>query len=273
MQRLAVGTTTGNKWKVLGYLQYYFVTIAVVLGTGSLGLSENPSQSGFVPFVVALFIDIFIQILLVFYFVELLQQAYLAKKQDLCETAAAAFTPDEDVPLSDDEGIEEEDETSKSEMELEINRSDASELDETVLLAEDNLERFNNYQPSLHTLAELFLGNGARQFFKVIILIMFISVLVNYSLAGSKACAQLLNLNVGYPLAVFVWSCAVLIIFLNSSVLPFVSVVTFLGGCLILIVTVWTTLHIKSQWSNIEILGDLKHIGQPFVLGTVAMGK
>jgi len=78
---------------------------------------------------------------------------------------------------------------------------------------------------------------------------------------------------VGYPLAVFVWSCAVLIIFLNSSVLPFVSVVTFLGGCLILIVTVWTTLHIKSQWSNIEILGDLKHIGQPFVLGTVAMGK
>jgi len=77
---------------------------------------------------------------------------------------------------------------------------------------------------------------------------------------------------VGYPLAVFVWSCAFLIIFLNSSVLPFVSVVTFLGGCLILIVTVWTTLDIESQWSNIEILGDLKHIGQPFVLGTVAMG-
>lgn len=48
----------------------------------------------------------------------------------------------------------------------------AAELDETVLLAADNLERFNNYQPSLHTLAELFLGNGARQFFKVIILIM-----------------------------------------------------------------------------------------------------
>ena len=33
------------------------------------------------------------------------------------------------------------------------------------------------------------------------------------------------------------------------------------------------TLHVESQWSNIEILGDLKHIGQPFVLGTVAMGK
>lgn len=33
------------------------------------------------------------------------------------------------------------------------------------------------------------------------------------------------------------------------------------------------TLHVESQWSNIEILGDLKHIGQPFVLGTVAIGK
>jgi len=30
-----------------------------------------------------------LQILLVFYFVELLQQAYLAKKQDLCKRAAA----------------------------------------------------------------------------------------------------------------------------------------------------------------------------------------
>lgn len=29
-----------------------------------------------------------LQILLVFYFVELLQQAYLAKRQGLCETAA-----------------------------------------------------------------------------------------------------------------------------------------------------------------------------------------
>lgn len=35
-----------------------------------------------------------LQILLVFYFVELLQQAYLAKKQDLCETVAAAVSQD-----------------------------------------------------------------------------------------------------------------------------------------------------------------------------------
>ena len=46
------------------------------------------------------------------------------------------------------------------------------------------------------------------------------------------------SFSVGYILAVFVWSCAFLVIFVNSSVLPFVSVVTFLGGCLILIVTV-----------------------------------
>ena len=47
----------------------------------------------------------------------------------------------------------------------------AADLDGTVLLAADSLEGFNNYQPSLHTLAELFLGNGARQLFKVIVLI------------------------------------------------------------------------------------------------------
>ena len=46
------------------------------------------------------------------------------------------------------------------------------------------------------------------------------------------------SFSVEYILAVFVWSCAFLVIFVNSCVLPFVSVVTFLGGCLILIVTV-----------------------------------
>ncbi|KAL9965798.1 hypothetical protein ACROYT_G029645 [Oculina patagonica] len=234
------------------------------------GLPENLSQSGFAPFVVVLIIEIFIQILLVFYFVELLQRGYLVKRQELFETATLT-TGEDHVPLNDVEGIDEEDENDKSELELEMNRNDSTDVDGTVLLATDSVDLFNNY-PSLHTLAELFLANGARQFFEVIVLLMFISVLVNYSLAGSHACAQLLNLNVGYILAVFVWSCAFLIIFVNSSVLPFVSLITFLGGCLFLIVTFWATLHVESQWSNIQFLGELKHIGQPVVLGTVAMG-
>lgn len=48
--------------------------------------------------------------------------------------------------------------------------------------------------------------------------------------------------SVGYILAVFVWSCAFLVVFVNSSVLPFVSVLTFLGGGLIFTVTVSLTL-------------------------------
>ena len=34
------------------------------------------------------YFEFMLQLLLVFYFVELLQQAYLVKRQDLCETAA-----------------------------------------------------------------------------------------------------------------------------------------------------------------------------------------
>ena len=39
-------------------------------------------------------------------------------------------------------------------------------------------------------------------------------------------------------LAVFVWSCAFLIVFVSSCIIPFVSLLTFVDGCLLLTVTV-----------------------------------
>lgn len=45
------------------------------------------------------------------------------------------------------------------------------------------------------------------------------------------------------------------------------------SGKMILFHQVWATLHIESQLGDVQILGELKHIGQPFVLGTVAMGE
>ena len=48
----------------------------------------------------------------------------------------------------------------------------AAEEDGTgMLMMTDSLDTINNY-PSLHTLAELFLYNGARQFFEVIVLLI-----------------------------------------------------------------------------------------------------
>lgn len=63
-----------------------------------------------------------------------------------------------------------------------------------------------------------------------------------------------------HVLAVFVWSCAFLIVFVNSSVLPFVSVLTFLGGCLILIVTVSKSLKwLVFNYIDIELDGPENH--------------
>lgn len=269
-QSVAIGTGGRRKWKILVYLQCYFVTVAAVLGTGVLGLPLDFSQSGYLPIIVVFLIETIVQTLIVLYFLELLQRSYQAKRQEVFETNV--LTEEEGDPLNDAERNDDEEQNSKSEMELELCGNDKDVEDEVDMLrTTDDQDPIKNC-PSLHTMAELFLQNGTKWLFEAIVLLMFVSVLINYALAGSQACLQLLNLRVDYGVSVFVWSCAFLIVFINFCVLPFVSLLTFMGGCLILIVIVWATLNIESQVGSVQIFGELKHIGQPLVFGTITMG-
>ncbi|CAH3191235.1 unnamed protein product, partial [Porites evermanni] len=126
-------------------------------------------------------------------------------------------------------------------------------------------------QPSLHTLAELFLCNGLRQIFEVIILLMFISLLISNALEASQLCDQLLNMNLVWIPAVLVWCSAFLTIFVNSFIVPFVSVLTFLNGCLFSTIAVCGSTLIGRQFNPKRNHSELKHVCQPFVLGTVAL--
>ncbi|CAF1035741.1 unnamed protein product [Rotaria sp. Silwood1] len=70
---------------VFHYSQFYFVTIATILGTGVLGLPTTLSHSGFGPFLICIFISYFVQVLLIFFFTELLQKAYYRNIEKLKE--------------------------------------------------------------------------------------------------------------------------------------------------------------------------------------------
>ncbi|XP_071151763.1 uncharacterized protein [Mytilus edulis] len=76
------------------YLQSYFVTIATILGVGILGLPVTLSRAGLYPFLVSFILGSVVQVLLVYFFVELLQIAYAAQN-------SGTSHKEEMVPLND----------------------------------------------------------------------------------------------------------------------------------------------------------------------------
>lgn len=246
-----MGETRKTGGKILVYLQCYFVTIATILGTGILGLPVTLSKSGIYPFLVSFVFGALMQMLTVYFFTELLQLAHVSQIQD---------SKEELVPLNDlladetcDE-LEEEDETSES-----------------VLAGHVILPKQASTQPpNLHLLGELFLSCGLVQAFDIILVLQFVALLISYSLAGSEAYAQVLGINYIYVIPVFVWVLTFLIVFALQLVQPLVSVLTFFKGSLLL-GTVAVTFYVGSE-INREIHNDFSAFGEPFLMGTVALG-
>ncbi|KAM9944214.1 hypothetical protein ACTFIT_008802 [Dictyostelium discoideum] len=69
---------------VMAYL--YFIVIASVLGTGILGLPVKLSQSGFTPFVSSYTLCFFMQLISMFFLIEILQRAYAIIKSNFSTT-------------------------------------------------------------------------------------------------------------------------------------------------------------------------------------------
>lgn len=266
----SVHSNPKNRWMALGYLLCYFVTVAAILGTGASQLPVVLSQSGFLPFVVVFLLEALIQILVVLYVVELLQRGYLVKQQELLEKS---FPRDEDVLLNDvGDDSEEEEKNNRSEMEMEVmNENEPCNLAGPAFPPPGSPDTKQSY-PSLYILADLFLDSGLKHIFQVLILFMFVSNLINSTIAVGEACTQLLDLNTRWTLVVFVCSCAFLIIFVNSCVIPFVSLLTFLDACLLVIVTACSKIFMERSLNHNHIQSEFKHIGQPFVWSTLATG-
>ncbi|XP_076096182.1 uncharacterized protein LOC143067063 isoform X1 [Mytilus galloprovincialis] len=235
------------------YLQSYFVTIATILGVGILGLPVTLSRAGLYPFLVSFILGSVVQVLLVYFFVELLQIAYAAQN-------SGTSHKEEMVPLND--MLEDE---SCDEM-APMDSSTGPVLAGHVIIPKgQEIE-----SPSLYTLGSLFLGCGFKQCFEIILFLQFVGFLISYALAGSEAYAQIIGVDFRYVIPLFVWICTFAVVFALQLVQPVVSVLTFFKGSLLL-GTVIITFIVGSE-VNREILDDFKATGEPFLMGTVALG-
>lgn len=129
----------------------------------------------------------------------------------------------------------------------------------------------------LHTIGKRYLSPLLSLVFDVLVLITFLSTLVSYALAGSKAfvdLAQLISPSASSSSAAvitpFVWACTLGIVFLEGVIKPVIAVGT--GAKVVLLcfiigivgmVSSQVGLHPHSSWADLL---------QPFLVGTVAIG-
>ncbi|XP_043558163.1 uncharacterized protein si:ch211-51h4.2 isoform X4 [Chiloscyllium plagiosum] len=259
---LSLKTISKNEdrpWKLrLIYLQCYLISIACILGTGILGLPGTVAHAGLQPFLVSFITGFFIQVLLIYLFVDLLQRCRLvqveAAKHSMVERIIMQDVGGQDyLPNS----IEEEEET-----------EDAGH----VLLHQNNgIDHSEEEQmPNLHILGALFLNKCMSYVFDLLLILQFISIGISYVLAGSEAFAELLQIRHVYVIPFFTWILSFGIIMAQVVIQPITSILTLVKGTL-LIITVIVTFVVGSEIHQ-EIFNDFSSIGTPFLMGTVALG-
>ncbi|XP_041066879.1 uncharacterized protein si:ch211-51h4.2 isoform X2 [Carcharodon carcharias] len=259
---LSLKTTRKNEdrpWKLrLIYLQCYFISIACILGTGILGLPGTVAHAGLQPFLVSFITGFFMQVLLIYLFVDLLQRCRLvqieAVKHSRLERIIMQDVGDQDpIPRS----IEEEEE--------------AEDADHVLLHQNNGVDHSEEEQmPNLHILGVLFLNKYMSCVFNLLLILQFISVGISYVLAGSEAFAELLQIRHVYVIPFFTWVLSLGIILAQVIIQPITSILTLAKGTL-LIITVIVTFVVGSEVHQ-EIINDFSSIGAPFLMGTVALG-
>ncbi|KAI0214375.1 hypothetical protein LSAT2_000531 [Lamellibrachia satsuma] len=238
------------------YLQCYFVTIATILGTGVLGLPVTLSRCGLYPFLVTFLAGFLVQVLLIYFFTDILQRAQTTQLLSVNKESGP-----ENVPLnnlSSDECWEQEED----------------EHDDSELMAAGHviLERQAPPAPplNLHSLGMMFLGQGMRQMFDAILLVQFVALLISYALAGSQAYAEVMGIRDVYVIPVFVWVLAFAIVFALQIIQPVVALLTFAKGSLLL-GTVVVTFFVGAAIHH-QVQTDFTYLGESFLMGTVALG-
>ncbi|XP_064791511.1 uncharacterized protein si:ch211-51h4.2 [Oncorhynchus masou masou] len=250
-------------WKLrLIYLQCYFMSIATILGTGILGLPVTIAHAGLMPFLVSFIIGFFVQALLIYLFVDLLQRCQVVQIESLKTTETERI-------LMQDVGLEEPVLTNTEEEEEEV--EDGEEAD-TGLLQQDAARQTleEKLQPNLHVLGLLFLSKPMSHAFNFILLFQFVSIGISYVLAGSEAYAALLHVSHIYVIPGFTWTLSLGILLAQMVIQPITSLLTLLKG-IMLIITVAVTFALGSEVQQ-ETTNDFSQIGKPFLMGTVALG-
>ncbi|XP_038146080.1 uncharacterized protein LOC119786668 [Cyprinodon tularosa] len=209
------------------YLQTYFLTIATILGTGILGLPVTIAHAGLVPFLVSFLVGFFIQALLIYLFVELLQKCQVFQLESLKTGVAECIVMDQvsgERPITIEEEEEDED--------AENAEADTGLLHSAAAAGNDRAE---NQQPNLHLLGCLFLSRPMSHAFNCILLFQFVSIGISYVLAGSEAFAALLHIRHIYVIPAFTWILTLAILLAHTVVQPITSLLTLLKGILLIV--------------------------------------
>ena len=125
-------------------------------------------------------------------------------------------------------------------------------------------------KPNLHMVGELFLTKIGAFCFDVVLGLGFVSVLISYALAGSQAFADILGLNVLTMIPVFCLILTLVVVFLQFMVQPVISIMTLVKGCMFagcVVITFLVGAKIDNKYKN-----DWTAVGEPFLMGTVAIG-
>ncbi|KAG9266445.1 hypothetical protein AMEX_G19072 [Astyanax mexicanus] len=244
------------------YLQCCDLTLGVMF----TGLPVTIARAGLVPFLVSFLTGFFMQALLIYLFVDLLQRCRAALKESVTSVETERILM-QDVSLEESSAPDTEEAEEGEEEEAEdVEEADAGLLqkDAAVLKLQEEL------QPNLHVLGTLFLSKRCSRAFDLILLSQFVSIGISYVLAGSEAYAALLHTSHIYVIPVFTWTLSLGILLAQVIIQPITSLLTLLKGIL-LIITVAVTFVVGSEVRQ-ETTNDFTQIGKPFLMGTVALG-
>ncbi|KAL4630764.1 hypothetical protein GN956_G16373 [Arapaima gigas] len=234
------------------------ISVATILGTGILGLPVTIAHAGLIPFLISFVIGFFVQALLIYLFVDLLQRCQAVQVESLKSLETERILM-QDVGEEEPSIMNTEDEEEHEEVDYGLLQRDASAKG-----------RMEGREPNLHFLGVLFLNKYMSHAFNFILLFQFISIGISYVLAGSEAFAVLFHVSHVYVIPVFTWTLSLGIIVAQVVIQPITSLLTLLKGIL-LIITVVVTFVVGSEVHR-EIVNDFSHIGKPFLMGTVALG-
>ena len=114
-------------------------------------------------------------------------------------------------------------------------------------------------------------GRGMQVVFDLCVMLHFISIMISYALAGPEAYAQLLGVgNFKYLIAPFVFVYTALILGCGSKLQAGISSLTF-AKCVLLVAMVGAIGYVGGR-QGIAPSSSFGAVGEPFLLGTVALG-
>lgn len=261
------------------FIGCFFVTVATILGTGILGLPVKSGPSGFTPFVSTFSVCLVMQILVACFMVELLQKtAVLEEHNEIMAGLASdpAFEAYDEGNGAVDQKLvpgEEEEHTGEDEW-SHASDGQARRLARTTVAAahvSSVQKKMLSKGPDLHSMGNLFLNKPGRVIFDISVILHFISILISYNLAGSKAYGELFGISQNYLIGPFWFVMVLLIVFGASFMAATISIGTLVKGSLLIVmvavvgyVGTLVSLTIQTHW--------WPEIGESFLLGTVALG-